>query len=196
MIFSEPQTLIVVYKDELVANQLRKMITTKDDGSEESIVGTKDGSVRIVSWTEKVWLDQKKAGNIDSKVLFVGNIKGTDKLIPILDIKFDECGVKYGWAGNQAVVYADPMALLPKGKYNAFIEKLKLLPVPETIKKKKIETKEDAVKEGLRGAAWNFLGPIGTAAALAKDKAKVTQQLLFYGVINLYNTHLEDFMHA
>jgi hypothetical protein len=199
MFFSEPQTLIVVYKDELVANQLRKMVTTKDDGDGEEVVGTKDGSVRIVSWTEKVWLDQKKAGNIDSKVLFVGDIKGTDKLVPILDIKFDDCGVKYGWAGNQAVVCADPKVLLPKGEYNAFVEKLKAMPVPEKLKAKAIDTKDVVVKAGAVGAAWAFLGPIGAAAAFAlgtKDKAKVMQQMLFYGIINLYNNHLEEFMKA
>ena len=199
MFFSEPQTLIVVYKDELVANQLRKMVTTKDDGSEEVVVGTKDGSVRIVSWTEKVWLDQKKAGNIDSKVLFIGNVKGIDKLVPILDVKFDDCGVKYGWAGNQAVVCADPKALLPKGEYSAFIEKLKVLPVPEKLKEKAIDAKETAVKAGAIGAAWAFLGPIGAAAAFtigSKDRDKVMQQMLFYGVINLYNNHLEEFMQA
>lgn len=199
MFFSEPQTLIVVYKDELVANQLRKMVTTKDDGDGEEVVGTKDGSVRIVSWTEKVWLDQKKAGNIDSKVLFVGDIKGTDKLVPILDIKFDDCGVKYGWAGNQAVVCADPKVLLPKGEYSAFVEKLKVMPVPEKLKAKAIDTKDVVVKAGAVGAAWAFLGPIGAAAAFAlgtKDKAKVMQQMLFYGIINLYNNHLEEFMKA
>lgn len=29
--FYEPQALIVVYKDELLANQLKKLVETKDD---------------------------------------------------------------------------------------------------------------------------------------------------------------------
>lgn len=54
-----------------------------------------------------MWLDNKKAGNIQGKILFLGDIKGTDELIPVLDIKFDNYGVKYGFAGNQAVLFAD-----------------------------------------------------------------------------------------
>ena len=87
MFFNEPQTLIVVCKDEMLINQLRKMVETKDDEGEESIVGTRDGSVKIVAWTEKIWLEQKKAGNIEAKVLLIGDIKGVDRLIPVLDIK-------------------------------------------------------------------------------------------------------------
>lgn len=32
MYYMEPKTLIVVYKDELLVNQLKKLIETKDDG--------------------------------------------------------------------------------------------------------------------------------------------------------------------
>lgn len=64
MFYTEPQTLVVVCKDEMLVNQLRKLVETKDDTGEESVIGTRDGSVKIVAWTEKVWLDQKKAGNI------------------------------------------------------------------------------------------------------------------------------------
>ena len=82
MFYTEPQTLVVVCKDEMLVNQLRKLVETKDDAGEDSVVGTRDGSVKIVAWTEKIWLEQKKAGNIESKVLLVGDIKGVDKLIP------------------------------------------------------------------------------------------------------------------
>ena len=124
MFYSEPTTLIVVYKDELLVNQIKKLVETKDDTDSDTAVGTKDGSVSIVSWTEKVWLDQKKAGNINNKVLFLGDIKGTDKLTPVLDVKFDEFGVKYGWAGTQAVLFVDPQAIAKKEDYDAFLQKL------------------------------------------------------------------------
>ena len=39
--FETKKTLIIVYKDELLLNQLRKMIETKDDKDGE-IVGTRD----------------------------------------------------------------------------------------------------------------------------------------------------------
>lgn len=202
MFYAESQTLVVVCKDEMLVNQLRKLVETKDDVGEETVVGTRDGSVKIVAWTEKVWLDQKKAGNIDSKVLLIGDIKGVDKLIPVLDIKFEDCGVKYGWAGNQAVIAIDPKALKKEEDYNAFLEKLNALPVPEIIKKKQqAEPKEVAVKAGTAAgitAIFGFVAGIGAGLAMSmfSNKTAVKQQMLFYGVLNLYNSHLEEFMQA
>lgn len=131
--FEIKKTLIVVYKDELLMNQLRKMVETHDD-SEQSIVDTKEASINIVSWKEKVWLVNEKAGNIQGKILFLGEIKGTDKLIPVLDIKFDEYGVRFGWAGNRAVVYVDPKVLTTREDYDAFLEKLSTLSIPDLLK--------------------------------------------------------------
>lgn len=71
--FIEPKTLIVVYKDELILNQLKKLVETNDDDKETGmIVGTEDGSITIVAWDEKMWLSQKKAGTVEDKVLFIG----------------------------------------------------------------------------------------------------------------------------
>ena len=201
MFYSEPTTLIVVYKDELLVNQIKKLVETKDDTDNDTAVGTKDGSVSIVSWTEKVWLDQKKAGNINNKVLFLGDIKGTDKLTPVLDVKFDEFGVKYGWAGTQAVLFVDPQAIAKKEDYDAFLEKLNSLPVPEKLKAK-VEDTPTPAKVGVGIAA--FFGVIAAgiagAAMFAKDvftnKKAVKQQMLFYGIMNLYANYLEEFMNS
>jgi hypothetical protein len=194
MFHAEPKTLIVVYKDEMLVNQIKKMVETKDDKGEDVIVGTTDGSVRIVSWTESVWLD--------SKVLFIGDIKGTDKLVPIIDVKFNEYGVKYGWAGNQAVVSIDTKAIKKKEDYDAFLEKLRALQVPEAVKGSKT-TQDIPVKSVTLGAAafFGWLAFLGAGAAmLAKDfftdKAMTKRQMLFYGLVNLYNKHLEVFMHS
>lgn len=73
------------------------MVETNDDIGETQVVGTRDNSINIVAWTEKVWLSNKKAGNI----------KGSDALIPVVNVKFNDCGVKYGWAGNQAAIFLD-----------------------------------------------------------------------------------------
>lgn len=131
--FETKKTLIVVYKDELLMNQFKKMVETHDD-NEEGIVGTRDDSINIVSWKEKVWMENKKAGNIQGKILFLGDIKGTDKLIPVLDIKFDNYGVKYGWAGNQAVLFVDSRTLTDRKAYDAFLQELSKLPIPEFLK--------------------------------------------------------------
>lgn len=224
--FEMAKTLIVVYKDEMLMNQLKKMVETKDDGGDEQIAGTRDASINIVAWTEKVWLGNKKAGNIKDKVLFLGDIKGTNALIPVVDVKFDDCGVKYGWAGNQAVLFVDPKVISAKEDYLAFMKKLAELPVPEMIKKPKnakveengvaeveehTEVVEDTekrktpaflikAKEGiLKGA--NAVGKAGTVVAdktgdLLRDKNTVKRQMLFYGVVNLYRNGLEEFMNV
>ena len=151
--FETKKTLIVVYKDELLMNQLKKMVETHDDDA-QGIIGTRDDSINIVSWTEKVWLGNKKAGNIQGKILFLGDIKGTDKLIPVIDVKFDECGVKFGWAGNQAVVYVDPKALTTREDYDVLLERLSGLPVPSFLK----ASKESMVATGADNATAVIAG--------------------------------------
>lgn len=144
--FGMPKTLIVVYKDEMLMNQLKKLVETNDDSETGEVVGTTDDSINIVSWTEKVWLGNKKAGNIKDKVLFLGDIKETDKLIPVVDVVFDDCGVKFGWAGNQAILYSDIKALSDRDAYISFLGKLAELPIPDIVKKPqnlKIKEKND-----------------------------------------------------
>lgn len=231
--FETKKTLIVVYKDELLMNQLKKMVETHDD-NDESIVGTRDDSFNIISWTEKVWNGNKKAGNIQGKILFLGDIKGTDKLIPVLDVKFDDCGVKYGWAGNQAVLFADSKILSDRQTYDEFLEKLSELPVPNVLKTMKdnvVSTGTDSESENAEemqdievldedGKASNpqvpklfkaaqkaiesgaeAVGKVGTQVAawseeLFRNKKLMKRQMLFYGVIHLYNDGLEEFMNA
>lgn len=235
--FETKKTLIVVYKDELLVNQLKKMVETHDD-NEQGVIGTRDDSINIVSWTEKVWLGNKKAGNIQGKILFLGEIKGTDKLIPVIDVKFDECGVKFGWAGNQAVVYADPKTLTTREDYDAFLKKLSALPVPSFLKAAKdsiaaagtgseAETVDEQLAEDapentdsdtveadekkhkkvdiLKGIKKAFstgadaIGKVGTQVAskseeVFRNKSLMKRQMLFYGVVSLYNDWLEKFV--
>ena len=226
--FETKKTLIVVYKDELLMNQLKKMVETHDD-NDESIVGTRDDSINIVSWTEKVWNGNKKAGNIQGKILFLGDIKGTDKLIPVLDVKFDDCGVKYGWAGNQAVLFVDPKVLTDRKAYDEFLQKLSTLPVPNFLKIMKenvIKTGTDSESESaedievltedgkvvkpkvpkfIRAAqraiesGAEAVGKLGNQVAakseeMFRNKNLMKRQMLFYGVIHLYNDGLEKFM--
>ena len=188
--FKTKKTLIVIYKDELLINQLKKLVESHDD-TEQNVVGTRDDSISIVYWTEKVWLANKKAGNIQGKILFLGDITGTDKLIPFVDVFFDEFGVRYGWAGNQAVVFVDPKVLKNRKDYDSFLEKLSLLPVPVFLKE---TTSQKAKPNGV-----NALGKVGTKIAvkseeLFRNKTMMKRQMLFYGVVKLYSDGLEKFM--
>lgn len=137
--FSEKKGLVVVYKDEVLLNFVRKLVETNDD-KEDAIVGTKDGTVDIIAWTEKVFEDNKKVGKTQNKVLFLGKFKGTNNLIPVLDIHFDRYGVKYGWAGRQAVVFVEPASLKNKDEYNKFLAEFNELPVPQNYKKEIVES--------------------------------------------------------
>lgn len=231
--FETKKTLIVVYKDELLMNQLKKMVETHDD-NDEGIVGTRDDSINIISWTEKVWNGNKAAGNIQGKILFLGDIKGTDKLIPVLDVKFDDYGVKYGWAGNQAVLFADPKILSDRQKYDEFLEKLSELPVPNFLKTMKdnvvstgtdlesetVEEMQDievldedgkasnpqasklfkaaqmAIESGAEAVEKVGTQVVARSEEFFRNKKLMKMQMLFYGVIHLYNDGLEEFMNA
>lgn len=205
--FDEPRRLLVVYKekDEVSLNQLKKLVDSSDDTEGEEIVGTEDGTVKIVSWSEKTWLDNKKAGNtgdLDDKILFLGDIKGVDKLIPTLDIKFNKHGVSYGFSGKQAAIMVDGKMLISKKQYDAFIEDLKKVCDASSVTDRKYfdfsDGKQNA-KKGVKFAAMAvLLGTIGSIAALTtyafEDAKTVRNQQLLYGVAQLYFNDLDAFM--
>ena len=195
------QTLIIVCKDEMHINQLRKLVETKDD-DDTTIVGTQDGSIQIVAWDEKTWLAQKKAGNINNKVLFIGKIKGLDKLIPVIDIKFNKYGVKYGWAGNQAALWIDTKAITSEEEYSEFLKELNDLPVPEQYKRElkettKIITPVTAGKPNLANQIASLsVNAFLTVKDMLRDKTQIKNQMFFYGIIKLYFNDLEKYMNS
>ena len=207
MLFNEPQTLIVVYKEELYSNFLKKLVETNDDNGDDAVVGTRDGSIHVVAWTEKVWRDQKKAGNINNKVLFLGDIKGTDKLLPIIDVKYDEFGIQFGWAGNQAVLHVDTKVLKKEG-YQKFYDIFSKMPVPESmkvnaIKKDKESAKEKTVAEEKQDKKriWDAVkgyalgGVPGALISLKFDVDNAIQQQQFiFGIYKLYESHLKKYI--
>lgn len=222
--FFEQKTLIVVYKDELVLNQLKKLVETKSDDEKDG-----ENPLHIVAWTEKVWKDQKKAGNISNKVLFLGNIKDTDKLIPVIDVQYSEYGITYGWAGNQLILYADPKELAKAEDYNAFIRKLSEYPLPEILKsdmkptekerrqknEEPEETETPSVQSGeekpdfrhtvrdvfckIKKTAASALADVGNSISQTKEKLttdwnKIQRQQLYYGVMKLYENDLYKYI--
>ncbi len=216
----ERKLLIVVYKDEMLLNQFKKLVETNDDqkitgeGGDSKVIGTVDDSINIVSWKEEVWLDNKKNGNIKGKVLFLGNIQGTSMLIPVLNVKYNKFGVSYGWAGDQAVIYADVNALNQREEYQKFLAELDEMPVPQMLKKLIPENKPEGaapteekqapknIFESAFSAIASGINAIGKAGGdliqwvgdVFRDKALVERQMLFYGVIKMYEDHLQAFM--
>ena len=208
----------------MLANQIKKLIETKDD-TDSSVTGTRDNSINVVTWTEKMWLSNKKAGNITSKILFLGNIKGVDALIPVLDVKFERHGVRYGWAGNQAAIYVKPSEIKSIESYYAFHSELESLPAPQmvkdAVKPKSSPTKREASKvepvstneakgfvaksRGLLKKAGESIGDTVTdlrekafvfSEENFKNKKAMERQMLFFGVIHLYNEGLETFVNS
>lgn len=222
--FNTAKTLIVVYKDEMILNQLKKLVETKDD-TKDLVGGVRDNSINIVAWSEKVWLANKKPGNIQGKIVFLGDIKGTDKLLPVIDVKFDNYGIIYGWAGNQGILYVNSKALTERDTYLSFIDELSQFPIPEAYKipknvnisdknedTSKIKVKENAI---ILKSKFHILKEVklklskqmdniekrGTNLAMKaedflRDKSYVSTQMMFYGVIHLYINGLEKFMNA
>ena len=182
------QALIVVYKDEMLLNQFKKLVETKDD-TKDQIIGIRDGSIKIVAWNQKTWLDQKKAGNITSKVLFLGDVQGTDKLIPVLDVKFSEYGAKYGWAGNQAAIYAIVNEVEKDEVYKKFLRKLCELPIPDSLKENKKTYLEVKRVKLLDRLAKEIQG-------VFDNRPAIMQQLLIYAVFKFHYNSLKDFIEA
>ena len=57
------------------------MVETNDDVAGGETIGTRDGSINIVSWREKVWIANKKADFIqtDWTMMLIDYLKRTNK---------------------------------------------------------------------------------------------------------------------
>ena len=184
------RNLAFVTKDELLYEQLKKLVETDDDEDEEILIGTKDGTVRMIRWEEQKWVYRKKTDTVDTKVIVIGDCKGADSGVKLMDVKFDQYGVRYGWIGNCAYVQADLRRIRAKGAYDAMLAELGELPVPDVIKEdKKLRLNW---KTGLKTALATPL----MAKDLYDDTVAVKRQMYFYGVIRFYYHHLEEFLES
>ncbi len=207
--FNELKNLIIVYKDELLLNYLSALINEKDDNSDGTAVGTRDNSIDIAFFNEKQWKTQEK-GIMKDKILYLGNIKGTENLIPLVSVnyKFNKWGIKYGWSGKQAVIIVDEYEIT-KEEYETFLKEFKSLHIIEveddTTKKKvvpflPVKMSNKVKKTVKRVGTMVLFGAAGLGASLLADsfvnKAKLKQQLYLYGIYKLYTDHLETFMNS
>lgn len=183
------RNLAFVTKDELLYQQLKKLVESDDD-EDEVVIGTKDGTVRLIRWEEQKWVYRSKTDTVDTKVLVIGDCKGADNGLQLMDVKFDQYGVRYGWVGNRAYVHADLRKIRAKGVYDAFLKELNEMPAPEVIKEdKKLRLNW---KTGLKAA---LATPI-LAKDLYDDNYAVKRQMYFFGVIHFYYHFLEAFLES
>ncbi len=183
------RNLAFVTKDELLFQQLKKLVETDDDEA-EVVIGTKDGTVRLVRWEEQKWLYRSRTDTVDTKVLVIGDCKGADSGVKLMNAIYDQYGIRYGWIGNCAYVHADLRKIRAKGVYDAFLKELREMPAPEIIKEdKKLRLNW---KTGLKTALATPL----MAKDLYDDTVAVKRQMYFFGVIHFYYHGLEEFLES
>ena len=120
--------LTVVYSGigKIAAEQLKKLVSHRDDQGRD-IVGSEDGTIKIVSLDEPVFIGTSKADTIDDPIVFIDNIKSGQEIMPIAQPKQYGFGVVCSFAGPQLVLTIDPKALKKQDEYNRFLEKLNSL---------------------------------------------------------------------
>ena len=183
-------TLIAVYKDELIVNELRKLVENNN-----RMKRSQGGNISITTQTEKAWL-QDKYEDTNSKVLFIGDIAGTENLIPVLDVKFNNYGVKYGWAGNRAVLVADAKELKSPKNYMKFCDELqKEISYEEYRKNVPLERFKSMEKPiNTLEILVPFVWPLKGVQNILKDIEKVKRQQYLYGLNIFYKRDFENFM--
>lgn len=194
---TQPKQLIIVYKDELVAQQLRKMIEEHDQklASEHGdIEGF--GPVSMTLRTDEVWKQNSVQGDTDDYVIFIGVHKSHDGLAQVMDVKYDSQGVRYGWSGKHAAITANTDALFRRDAYVDFLRDLANLPVklPDALQ-------QDGFSEALHGNADKLTLPFLDALwvrTAAGNRVYITDlkrmQQLFFGTVTFYDDALPEFL--
>jgi hypothetical protein len=208
--FDAKKKLIVVYekKDEIALNYLKQLVLSNDDNAETGeIIGTKDGSIEVIAWTEKVYLDNTKNRNVSNKIIFMDDIKGIEKIVPIMKVKYNKYGVKYGISGNNAVISIDEKELNSDNEYEAFqkLYKDELMKVDMKVSDEKLEENQKkrkvAKRTKARAVLTNILVPgagvveVASAIATGKQNIKLTREMMFlYAITKFYLEEMEDFI--
>lgn len=180
-------SLVIVAKDDLIAQAMAQLIERNDD-TEEGVVGTKDGSVYAIVAEEKFY-QKVLAGRVaGQKKLFIGNLKSSENLRRSSVKKFEQYGVTYGWAGTDAYIACDTKKLDKKADYEAFLKEI------EEVDFDKLDKGNARFKMSIANAAKiAFATPI-----LLKDaydyQVKVTRQQLIYGIYRMYYEGLGSFL--
>lgn len=207
--------LLVVYKNEkdrIAADLLKALIETKDD-TDDTIIGTEDGTVETESCNEVTWLTYQMRGEADTgadKFLFIGDINGADRYTKIMDVKLQKYGVTYGFVGSRAILLIDEKALNSVEKYEQFHKALNDIsdrPIARETPEIRMRRKRDVFRSERKDInillllvsssaymAKSVKAALQTAKRISHDKKLVREQMLTYGIIHLYYNELEHFM--
>lgn len=133
MLETKKKLIIVVdEKTSTYGELLSALITMNDDKIDDNgnliengIVGTRDGSVETVVWTEKVYADNQAQLGSNNKILFIGKNDASKPIILNISFEnyFNKFGIYYGYLGNKSVIFADKKSLVTnKSLYNEFFD--------------------------------------------------------------------------
>lgn len=182
-------TLIIVCKNKMLSTEMSKLINLEDDLDDETIVGTKDGTVHTIIWNESAWEAFRDKLTSNDRVLIIGKIKNTTPLTSE-QIRFEKFGVKYGWNNNIAMIESDPGVLSRKNDYNEFISALNALQISEDLKKKK-KWEFDWIAAGKL-----VVFPPLLIGDMLREDTEIRKQQLAFGLCNLYMRDLVDFLNS
>ncbi len=182
-------TLIIVCKNNALSAEMNTLINKQDDVDDETIVGTKDGTVHTIIWNEPAWqaFRDKLTGN--EKILIIGKIKNSLSLTA-KQIRFNKYGVTYGWDHNIAIIEANPIFLSKAKVYKEFLCAINEMQVSEKAKKN-AKVKFDWLTAGKLAV----FPPLLIGDLLYEDTAVKKQQLI-YGLYSLYMQDLSEFLDA
>ena len=182
-------TLIIVCKDNTLSTEMSRLIEKEDDVDEDTIVGTKDGTVHTIIWNEPAWQAFRDKLSGDEKILIIGKVKNTTPLNAD-QIRFEKYGVKYGWSQNIATIEADPKLLSRAKVYKEFLSAINDMQVSEKAKKN-AKVKFDWLTAGKLAV----FPPLLIGDLLYEDTAVKKQQLVF-GLYSLYMQDLDKFLNT
>jgi hypothetical protein len=203
------KTLLIVYKekDEAFFKQLKELIETKDDTSENT-VGVEDGTVRVFKCSEKKWLQHKAKNTADKladKTLFIDDIKDITLIHPI----YNKYGISYGPIDKRHyAIIADEKFAWDEDAYADFHIELSRIIDDESLTEKdafagQAVAKKDMKKHGAI-AALGLLFPVTVLVAgglvaknlsEAKKNADILRsQMLYFAIAKVYKEELDAFM--
>ncbi len=206
------KNLVVVYKEKNddIINYLNLNTDSENDSLENGVTveyeEDTENEVKMFAWDEKTWLKKKitmRKELQESRILFLDNIFGVERIKPSLDLKFHKFGVFCGLIDNIAVISVNQKELEDMSVYNTFIRELKNLCNTPLLKRTvKHDNVRMSAEETFILTTVSLVFPVmGEISSISKylnysfdDSDTVKKQQLLYGVVRLYKEYLDNFM--
>lgn len=215
------KTLLIVYKekDEELFDYFKSIIVWDDDLGDQ-IIGTEDGTVRVMGLSEKDWLAKKNKKGLSDKYIFIGDIEDVKDPYYI----FDMHGVKFGEIDNDSIkIDVNASYEWSEEEYKVFLQEINNMLIvfndinndsigcgSGNFKKRKRKSTIDGEKHDKKMTKRNwimdllcFIPIIGAIQGIVaiqeysevkKDESILRKQMLLYGICKLYYVKLDDFI--